>query len=80
MTDSQYMELSAKMQVLFEQYGVVAFGGILFEADSGAVVSGNRATDDPAMVHRCEVLDHALKRLAREVFFVYTDGVLRFST
>lgn len=80
MTDSQYIELSGKMQALFAQYGVVAFGGILFEDDSGAVVSGNGAINDPAMIHRCEVLEHALKRLANEVFFVYSNGNLKFKT
>lgn len=80
MTDNQYIELSAKMQALFAEYGVVAFGGILFEAGSGAVVSGNGAVDDPEMTCRCEVLEHALKRLANEVFFVFSDGVLKFKT
>lgn len=80
MTDSEYIELSGKLQILFSQYGVVAFGGILFESGSGAVVSGNAAIDDAEMVCRCEVLEHALKRMANEVFFVFSDGVLKFKT
>jgi len=80
MTDSQYMELSVKMQALFAQYGVVAFGGILFETASGAVVSGCAEINDQEMACRCEVLENALKRLANEVFFVYSDGVLKFKT
>lgn len=80
MTDNQYKELSEKMQALFEQYGIMAFGGILFGDNAGAVVSGNLAVDDAKMVDRCAVLEHALKRLSNEVFFEQHDGVLKFRT
>lgn len=76
MTDDRYTELAEKMTVLFEEYGVVAFGGILFEENSGAVVSANGVPYDHAMTVRCDVLKHALQRLATEVFFVETDGIL----